>query len=109
MSFVVFAICTLICTMISVLDLTPDLWDQPQNFSKGHPMSLSQRDTDLIFRKRKIAGQNVLTSLERDARLLQGPDKGAKRQGVNFTAENANKGVARFKVESSTGLLRSGK
>lgn len=72
-------------------------------------MSLSQRDTDLIFRKRKIAGRNVLTSLERDARLLQGPDKAAKRQGLKVAPGKAKKGTPRFKVEKSTGLLRSGK
>ena len=72
-------------------------------------MSLSQRDTDLIFRKREITGRSVLTSLERDARLLQGPEKGVKRQSMKVADGNANEGEARFIVEKSTGLLRSGK
>ncbi|MEP3342025.1 MAG: hypothetical protein ABJO09_06885 [Hyphomicrobiales bacterium] len=72
-------------------------------------MSLSQRDTELIFRKRKIAGRSVLTSLERGARMLQGPDKSAKSKGVKAATGKAAKGTARFKVENSTGLLRSGK
>ena len=72
-------------------------------------MSLSQRDTDLIFRKRKIAGRSVLTSLERDARLLQGPEKVAKRPSASAAAGKAKKAPARFVVEKGTGLLRSGK
>jgi hypothetical protein len=90
------------------LDSNVDPCDQRQTFVEGYKMSLSQRDTDLIFRKRKIAGRNVLTSLERDARLLQGPETNVKRP-VASSAAGKKKAAARFVVEKSTGLLRSGK
>ncbi len=76
-------------------------------------MSLSQRDTKLLFRKRRITGKNVLTSLEDGASLLQGPDKKAARAKVVAATTKskvaAAKKPARFKVEKKTGLLRTGR
>ena len=75
-------------------------------------MSLSQRDTDLIFRKRNITGQNVIASLMRNTRLHRKPEKDAGReaQGTKAAGSNTNegKGTARFAIERCTGLLRSG-
>ena len=75
-------------------------------------MSLSQRDTDLIFRKRKITGQNAITSLKRNTQLRRKSEEctGRRAQGTKATDNNTNegKGIARFAVEMSTGLLRSG-
>jgi len=75
-------------------------------------MSLSQRDTKLLFRKRRITGKNVLTSLEDGASLLQGPDKKVARAKVVATTAKGkalpSKKSARFRVEKKSGLLRTG-
>ena len=73
-------------------------------------MSLSQRDTDLIFRKREITGRNALTPPKQNMRLPGETENDAEHKDTRATNSNTNenRNVARLVIEESTGLLRTG-